>query len=51
MLRRTRVVATLLSLSLTACASGAGAPLTRPMESIPFASTLDINLVRRAIID
>lgn len=32
----------------TACASAGGgaAPATRPMESIPFASTLDVNLAR-----
>src|SRR5437879_441301 len=35
------------ALSLSACASGGSAPpATRPMESIPFSSTLDINLGR-----
>ena len=36
-----------LSISLAACASGGGAPpATRSMESIPFASALDVNLAR-----
>ena len=35
------------AVALTACASvGSPAPATRPMESIPFASTLDVNLGR-----
>lgn len=40
-------IAAVLLLTLTACASaGSGAPATRPMELIPFASTLDVNLAR-----
>ena len=36
-----------LSISLAGCASGGGAPpATRSMESIPFASALDVNLAR-----
>jgi FKBP-type peptidyl-prolyl cis-trans isomerase len=36
-----------LSISLAACASGGGAtPVTRSMESIPFAAALDVNLAR-----
>lgn len=47
--RRTRLIAAALAVSLTACASGGGAagraaPVERPMESIPFASSLDIQL-------
>ena len=42
-----RFAAALVSVSLAACASGGSAPpATRPMESIPFASTLDVNLAR-----
>ncbi len=45
--RYVRNTAALLSISLAACASGGGgAPTTRPIESIPFASTLDVNLAR-----
>ena len=40
-------VAAVMLVTLAACASaGSGAPATRPMESIPFASTLDVNLTR-----
>src|ERR1039457_537376 len=39
--------AAVLLLALNACArAGSWAQATRPMESIPFASTLDVNLAR-----
>src|SRR5271155_5245637 len=42
-----RTAAALFSVSLSACASGGSAPpVTRPMESIPFASSLDVHLER-----
>jgi FKBP-type peptidyl-prolyl cis-trans isomerase len=45
--RYVRHAIALLSVSLAACASGGGAPpATRSLESIPFASTLDVNLAR-----
>lgn len=42
---RVRLIAVTLSVSLAACASG-GAYAARPTESIPFASTLDVQLDR-----
>ena len=43
----TLVSATSLAVLLAACASGGSpAPATRPMEAIPFASTLNVNLER-----
>jgi len=41
--RQNRLIIAALSVLLAACASG-GAPATRPMESIPFASSLDVQL-------
>lgn len=50
MLRRPRLVAAALSVSLTACASGGGGggpvPYARTIESVPFASSLDVQLDR-----
>jgi FKBP-type peptidyl-prolyl cis-trans isomerase FkpA len=47
MLRRNPLIAAVFSVSISACASGGGAaPVTRPMESVPFASTLDVDLAR-----
>ena len=39
-------MAMLVTTSACASAGGSAAPATRPMESIPFASTLDVNLAR-----
>ena len=45
MRRQNRLITAALTVSLTACASGGGVvPAARPMESIPFASTLDVQL-------
>ena len=42
-----RLTAAILSATLSACASGGGAPpAMRSMDSIPFASALDVNLGR-----
>jgi FKBP-type peptidyl-prolyl cis-trans isomerase len=35
-----------LAAALSACASGGGAPASRPIQSIPFASSLDVDLSR-----
>jgi FKBP-type peptidyl-prolyl cis-trans isomerase FkpA len=44
--RSIRLIAAVLSVSTSACASGGAPPPLRPMESIPFAASLDINLGR-----
>jgi FKBP-type peptidyl-prolyl cis-trans isomerase FkpA len=45
MRRQNGLITAALTVSLTACASGGGVvPPVRPMESIPFASTLDVQL-------